>query len=134
MKNKAFTLIELLVVFSLIGIMIGVSLVAYSSTRKSARDGKRKADLEQIRSALEMYRSDVGSYPANLTFGGSLSYGSDVYMALIPNDPLSPTYKYVYSRPAADSYSLCAYLETSSGDAGCGSCGPGNCNYKVTNP
>jgi len=134
MKNKAFTLIELLVVFSLIGIIIGISLAAYSSTRKSARDGKRKADLEQIRSALEMYRSDVGSYPANLTFGGSLSYGSDVYMSLVPKDPLDPNYNYVYSRPSANSYFLCAYLETGSGDAGCGSCGGQSCNYKVTNP
>jgi len=134
MKNKAFTLIELLVVFSLIGIIISVSLVAYSSTRKSARDGKRKADLEQIRSALEMYRADVGSYPTTLNFGGSLTFGSDVYMAAIPNDPLAPTYQYLYSQTGQNSYKLCAFLEMGSGDPGCGSCGSANCNYKVTNP
>lgn len=137
MKTKGFTLIELLVVFSLIGIIIGISLVAFASTRKVARDGKRKADLEQIRSALEMYRSDVGNYPPNsqFEFGGSLTHGQDIYMEEIPNDPLSPTYSYVYDRINANSYKLCVFLEMGSGDAGCGECGSDkDCNYKVTNP
>lgn len=136
MKQKAFTLIELLVVFSLIGIIIGISLVAFGTTRKTARDGKRKADLEQIRSALEMYRSDVGNYPPNsqFEFGESLVHGKDVYMETIPYDPLTPTYTYVYDRINANSYNLCAFLETGSGTVNCGSCGEQECNYKVTNP
>ena len=133
---KGFTLVELLVVFSLIGILISISLVAYNSTKKSARDGKRKSDLEQVRAALEMYRSDVGSYPDEVDFGGSLSHGSDVYMSQIPNDPFSPTYQYVYDKSSDNSYSLCAYLETGSGTVTCGdeSCGEKGCNLKVINP
>lgn len=135
-KSFGFTLIELLVVFSLMGILLSISLASLSSTRKSARDSKRKADLEQIRSALEMYRTDVGLYPSNLLFGsGSLSYGDDIYLSLVPSDPLGSSYTYVYSRPTNNTYVLCAYLETGGADAGCGDCSSGiACNYRVTNP
>ncbi|HNP89485.1 MAG: Type II secretion system protein G precursor [Microgenomates group bacterium ADurb.Bin219] len=136
-KNKSgFSLVELLIVFSLMGVLLSISLAALGSTRKSARDSKRKADLEQIRSALEMYRTDVGIYPSNLLFGtGSLSFGNDIYLSSVPNDPLSSPYTYVYSRLTNNSYVLCAYLETGSGNAGCGDCSSGvACNYRVTNP
>lgn len=134
MKFKGFTLIEILVVFSLIGIIIGLSVTAYTNTRKTARDGKRKADLEQIRSALEIYRTDVGFYPTTLNFGAPFFYEDDVYMSIVPNDPLFPTFTYVYSRLNPNSYKICAYLETGTGDVGCGNCGAQPCNYKVTNP
>lgn len=132
MKKLGFTLIELLVVISLIGILMGILLVSYQGTRKSARDGRRKADLEQIRSALEMCRSDTGSYPAGSSLPGTCS----TYLSSVPKDPLDPTYIYKYSSDGV-TYSLCAYLETGSGNAGCGTCdadGSVNCNHKVTNP
>jgi len=62
-KKKGFTLIELLVAMTVASVLMGLALVSYQGARKSARDGKRKADLEQIRSALEMYRADKGEYP-----------------------------------------------------------------------
>ena len=49
--ERGFTLIELLIVIVIIGILMSVLLVSYQGTRRTARDGKRKADLEQIRSA-----------------------------------------------------------------------------------
>ncbi len=138
---EGFTLIELLIVFSLIGILMAISFVAFNATRKSARDSKRKSDLEQIRSSLEMYRSDQGYYPdtGDLTFGGTLTDpgGTLVYLQSVPTDPLSPDYYYVYSRQSTNTYYLCTFLETSSGDAGCGDCGSiagQTCNYKLINP
>lgn len=137
--KKGFTLIELLVVISIIGILMGLLLVSFQGARTSARDGKRKADLEQIRSALETCRSDLGSYvlsagPAStsLPSGGGIDCSS--YMSSVPADPLSPTYEYYYSG-APNQYNICAYLEGGSGSAGCsGSCGSAACNYKVVNP
>lgn len=127
MNKKGFTLIEMLVVVTIVGILAGLTLTASMSSRKVARDGKRKADLEQIRSALEIYRSDVKAYPASL---GSLV---SVYMDKVPDDPLSG-YTYSYAG-LANSYTLCSYLETSSVlQGGCGDCaGTGKCYYKVTN-
>lgn len=134
MRKLGFTLIELLVVITIIGILMGLLLVAFQGTRKSARDGKRKADLEQIRSALEMCRSDKGSYAvgSSLPSGGGIDCSN--YLPSVPTDPLSPTYSYPYIG-AANTYTLCAYLETGSGTVtGCGSCGASTCNWKVTNP
>ena len=75
MKQKGFTLIELLVAMTVAAVLMGLALVSYQSARKSARDAKRKSDLEQIRSALEMYRSDNGKYPLRINEDG---YGWEV--------------------------------------------------------
>ncbi len=91
-SQKGFTLIELLVVILIIAVLSSVGLVSYRSANQRARDAKRKADVEQIRAALEMYKADAGSYPISLTFGGSLTYtpptGSSItYLNPIPHDP-----------------------------------------------
>ena len=69
---KAFTLIELLVVISIIGILIAISIFGLSGARESARDARRKSDLELIRSGLELYKADCNTYPGSITFGNSL--------------------------------------------------------------
>ena len=38
-------------------------MVAFNNARQKARDAKRLADMKQIRTALEMYYNDNGSYP-----------------------------------------------------------------------
>jgi len=135
-ENKGFTLIEILVVMTIIAVLIGVGLVSYQGPRKSSRDAKRKADLEQIRSALEIYRTDCKEYPANkarLSNGNSCN--GSIYMAEVPKDPGSCSYS--YSFVSANSYILCASLEIGATAAvtGCGSCGAGcTCNYKTINP
>jgi general secretion pathway protein G len=122
---------------AIIAVLMGVSLVAYQGTRKAARDSKRKADLEQIRSALEIYRTDQRTYyPSNsFPFDQKFFVGNDVYMEKVPTDPLSPTYKYHYVFDSPNKYYLCAYLETGSAQStNCGSCDGASCNYEVTNP
>ena len=140
-RNSGFTLIELLVVISIIVIITSLSLFGIQNARKSARDAKRKSDLESIRSALEMYKADCHSYPSSPGGGASLvgddssdaCSSSNVYLQSWPVDPLSPTREYSYS-PSSDTYTLCAALENGSGSvSGCGSCGE-TCNYKTTNP
>lgn len=61
--QKGFTLIELLVVIAIIGILSSVVLASLNSARGKARDAKRKQDMVQIRTALEGYFADNGSYP-----------------------------------------------------------------------
>lgn len=138
--NNGFTLIELLVTMGIIAILVSLSIFALQSARESARDAKRKADLEAIRTALELYRADCGHYPnanANqvpnpLTGTGSCS--GNTYMQEVPEDPVSGNI-YRYNRSSNTSYTLCAFLEGGGSDAGCGSCGSaGACNYKTTNP
>lgn len=131
MRRSAFTLIELLVTISIIAVLVSLSLVAFNSSRAIARDGKRKADLEAIRSALEIYRSDTGEYPLQLT-----TLQQD-YIAIVPADPNAPArmYNYVPScAPTCTGYVLCAAVELGGSTvSGCGSCVE-PCNYITTNP
>ncbi len=145
--NSAFTLIELLVVISIIGILIALSIFGLQGARESSRDARRKADLELIRSGLEIYKSDCNSYPAPvngkvpspLTGNGS-STGcatTNTYIQAVPKDPLDPNRTYPYTLLPSGIYGICAALEQTPPPgqflANCGSCGVA-CNYAVGNP
>ena len=128
--KKSFTLIEILVVITIIVLLSAAAMVSYSTFLKQSRDAKRKTDLEQIRAALEMFRSNstTNSYP---TTGLSELTAPIVYIQSVPKDPKDPTYSYYYSGSAAD-YTLGAYLETTSTCAVVViSCTVANCNYCV---
>lgn len=60
--NKGFTLIELLVVIAIIGLLSSVVLASLSSARIKSRDARRKSDLKQIQTALELYYDKYGTY------------------------------------------------------------------------
>lgn len=143
--KRGFTLIELLVVMSVIGLLAAISIFATQGARESARDGKRKADLEQIRSVLELYRADCGSYPAPvgnvvpspLTGPGTCSPAGNTYANPVPQDT-SPR-RYYYTRPTTTTYFVCANLEkppnpTPAPIGACGNNCGGPCHYSVRNP
>ena len=128
MIKKAFTLIELLVVISIIGILVAVSIFGLSGAREASRDAKRKSDLETIRSGLELYRADCGTYPIGSSLPSSLigtkvtgnvCLTSDTYITSVPVDP-STQLAYIYSG-SATGYQITATLEQSGA-------------YIVTNP
>jgi len=145
MTNKsAFTLIELLVVIMIIGILVTIATFGVREAQQSARDGKRKADLEQISAGLALYRSECNQYPGSISFGGDLTGGgsppvcSGTYINNIPTDP-RPGRDYFYSA-SGSTFSLCAKLEQDPNPpvdtSGCGGptdCGTaGACNWKVS--
>ena len=107
MKKKGFTLIELLVVIAIIGILSSVVVVSLNSTRAKARDAKRVADIEAIKTALGLYFDSHQSYPATIATLGP------EFLASQPVAPLGAAVEsYVYV-PSADSlsYHLGATLE-----------------------
>ena len=128
--KKGFTLIELLVVIAIISILVAVGTSSYQRAVRLSRDSKRKADLEQLRQALETYRSENGAYPDETTWETDLS---PAYIQTIPTDPKS--YTYFYDQLTATTYSLCAALEIVPASPSCSaSCGSETCNYGTSNP
>ena len=152
-NGLGFTLIELLVVISIIGILIGLSVFGLQGAREVSRDSKRKADLELIRSGIEIYKSDCNSYPAGsgdpaavLNPGGNGLVGNglstacattNTYISQVPLDPTAPNRNYLYSS-SGTTYEICAALEQSQAATvtcgGSSNCGTSVCNYKVVNP
>ncbi len=61
-KSRAFTIIELLIVITIIGILITISMTSFASAQRRSRDTTRKAQVLNISSAIERYRSANGVY------------------------------------------------------------------------
>lgn len=153
--RKAFTILELLIVIGIISMLVTLGVNIYSSVQKNSRDARRKADLEQIAAALELYRSNNNSYPSTLsmTAGCSNNGAISTYLTTIPEDPLCQIYKYYYtalpancsevSSPYCTNYTLASQLESTSSNCQAGnqlpinSCKNGggtpnyNCNYCI---
>jgi len=110
MKRNGFTLIELLVVIFIIGILAGILLPNFVSSRERARDSRRKHDLAEIKTALRLYYNDNQAYPpaGGVPFGNSWS----PYMQRVPQDSLAPNQTYGYCVAAdRESFLLFALLE-----------------------
>jgi len=62
--SRGFTLIELLVVIAIIGILATVVTINYNHAKEVSRDSKRKADLENVASAITIYYAENKAYPS----------------------------------------------------------------------
>lgn len=140
--KKGFTIVEILVVLAIIAIIVSIGTVSFNNVRSRSEDAKRKTDMEEIRSALEQYKSNNNQYPTpfvtitmGMQFGLSgLTDVNNTYMQKIPQDPDFPAKSYHYTSNGTD-YTLKSELNlaeptpcalTPTPDL----CGTGfNCNY-----
>jgi len=88
-KTFGFTLVEILVVATIVALLAAGGVVSYSQFGKQSRDARRKADIEQVRAALEMYKSNnvSSSYPTAALGLDTLVTGTIKYLNAIPLDP-----------------------------------------------
>lgn len=141
--KKGFSLMELLVVISIIAALVTISAVSYTTVNKRTRDAKRKSDVEQLRNALQMYRSENNSFPSigggNFTNASNLSTALvSTYIAVIPADPkTAQTYRYAatgFTNGVYYSYCLSAQLESEDPADTCTPDSVNSHNYGAKNP
>lgn len=82
--KKGFTIIELLIVITIIGILLTIAQPTYKSSVKRAKETVLKENLFAMRSAIDQYYADNGSYP--MTLDDLVQKG---YLRSIPKDPIT---------------------------------------------
>lgn len=75
MKNRAnelgFGIIDMMLAISIIGLLASITSLVYVTAKAKARDLKRVADVRQLRTALELYRTTTGHFPVSPTGTGA---------------------------------------------------------------
>jgi prepilin-type N-terminal cleavage/methylation domain-containing protein len=101
--SAGFTLVEIIVVVSIVAILSAIIYANFSQGSAQSRDAKRKSDLRNLQTAIELYKTENGRYPAgcngvNIWSGHSGSYAcaadsqyivdlAPKYIKTLPVDP-----------------------------------------------
>lgn len=98
--EEGFTLVELMVVIVIIGLLATVVLINVLPSQDKAMQTKARADIATFEQAMEMYRLDNFSYPADLNALVQLPAGGDAtryrtggYIKKLPSDPWNRPYQ-----------------------------------------
>src|SRR5690242_19487044 len=92
-SKRGFTLIELMIVVAIIGILAAIAIPQFANLVSKSQEGRTKANLGTIRSALSIYYGDTeGWYPTGPATAAlsSLTNGTR-YLQVVPNSDLPKT-------------------------------------------
>src|SRR3989344_1614018 len=74
--SPSFTLIEMLVVIAIIGTLMSIGVVGWTSVAERGRDSTRKTDLVRIKQVMQQQYSDARTYPVFEKRTGSQIYAA----------------------------------------------------------
>lgn len=91
-KESGFTIVELLIVIVVIGILAGITIVAYSGITAKANTTKAQTNAASVQKVAEAFNADEGRYPGLTT---DFDTGSDSTklpsgVDVIPGDSPTP--------------------------------------------
>lgn len=119
LTRKWFTLVEMLIVIVIIGILAAALIPRLTGIQSRARDTARKADLQQVGTALSTYKLDNNAYMTGSAAAwtwwdataGIASLVTDGYLQSAPKDPSAwKTYQYT-ANTARSVFALSAFSE-----------------------
>ena len=82
-EPRAFTLVELLVVIAILGILISLVTAGAQAARRRGAVTKAKTTISSLETAIAMYLSDMGDYPAT---------GNTAMVTALQDDPRDPNW------------------------------------------
>lgn len=107
---QGFTLVELMVAIAIMAILSVIGLTVFTNSQVTARDAKRKADIDALAKAMEANYTPGTGYSATMQtswFAGNV----------IPTATSGTAYT---SSLATGGYTICAQLERSTGNSNSG--------------
>jgi len=131
-ESNGFTLIEIMVVVFIIGLLASIITVSVNNARMRGRDSRRQADLDTIRTGIELFANqNNGDYPGLPNtlytsagwgaFGTDLTGGASPIMPTVPADPVAGRVYRFRTNAAGTQYEIDALLDVNQPADG-GSC------------
>lgn len=106
-RFKAFTLVELLIVIVILAVLAAIVIPKFADSSTRSKESSLKANLKQVRNAVELFKTDTSAYPAalaDLAGTSAPTSGKDAtgttkaitasdfrgpYLSAVPSDPVS---------------------------------------------
>jgi general secretion pathway protein G len=100
-QQQGFTLIEIMVVILILGLLATLVVQSLRGATDKAKRTKAMADIAELKTALDRYYIDNGSYPSTaqglqalVTPPSQNGSDPDGYVRRVPNDPWNNPYVY----------------------------------------
>ncbi len=111
-KKSGFTMIELLIVIVILGLLASLVAPKFFSQLGTAERGIASAQMNAFETALDTYRLDLGTYPANLEElrkSEKPRWDGPYLPKAIPLDPWGNPYVYIVPGDEGNPYKIMSY-------------------------